>query len=181
MPFIIHVTSIVMYFLMPASLPQQPIQVSWLSVNNSRRSLFLLEQQSWLAVWKSNVSVFRLVKSTIVSHQIMMNETVSNSTQNACNYLSTKFACRFSWLCFVFSFFSGDGEDDETEEGENGGGGASQNKPTLCKAERSHIIVWQVSYVPEWHLRSALTPHASTHLLKEISSPAQKLSATQTL
>uniref|UniRef100_A0A3P8P2C1 C-Jun-amino-terminal kinase-interacting protein 3 n=1 Tax=Astatotilapia calliptera TaxID=8154 RepID=A0A3P8P2C1_ASTCA len=40
-------------------------------------------------------------------------------------------------------------EDDETEEGENGGGGASQNKPTLCKAERSHIIVWQVSYVPE--------------------------------
>lgn len=76
MPFIIHVTSIVMYFLVPASLPQQPIQVSWLIVNNTRRSLFLLEQQSWLAVWKSNVSVFRLVKSTIVSHQIMMNETV---------------------------------------------------------------------------------------------------------
>ncbi|CAI5674897.1 unnamed protein product [Oreochromis niloticus] len=46
-------------------------------------------------------------------------------------------------------FRIGDGEDDETEEGENGGGGASQNKPTLCKAERSHIIVWQVSYVPE--------------------------------
>lgn len=46
-------------------------------------------------------------------------------------------------------FRIGDGEDDETEEGENGGGGAPQNKPTLCKAERSHIIVWQVSYVPE--------------------------------
>uniref|UniRef100_A0A4W6BT94 C-Jun-amino-terminal kinase-interacting protein 3 n=1 Tax=Lates calcarifer TaxID=8187 RepID=A0A4W6BT94_LATCA len=38
-------------------------------------------------------------------------------------------------------------EDDETEEGESGG--ASQMKPALCKAERSHIIVWQVSYVPE--------------------------------
>ncbi|XP_030590857.1 C-Jun-amino-terminal kinase-interacting protein 3 isoform X5 [Archocentrus centrarchus] len=46
-------------------------------------------------------------------------------------------------------FRIGDGEDDETEEGENSGGGAPQNKPTLCKAERSHIIVWQVSYVPE--------------------------------
>uniref|UniRef100_A0A3Q1HID0 C-Jun-amino-terminal kinase-interacting protein 3 n=1 Tax=Anabas testudineus TaxID=64144 RepID=A0A3Q1HID0_ANATE len=44
-------------------------------------------------------------------------------------------------------FRSGDGEDDETEEGENGG--TSQMKPSLCKAERSHIIVWQVSYVPE--------------------------------
>ncbi|XP_067332291.1 C-Jun-amino-terminal kinase-interacting protein 3 isoform X21 [Channa argus] len=44
-------------------------------------------------------------------------------------------------------FRIGDGEDDETEEGENGG--ASQMKPALCKAERSHIIVWQVSYVPE--------------------------------
>ena len=48
----------------------------------------------------------------------------------------------------VICFFSpGDGEDDETEEGENGG--ASQMKPALSKAERSHIIVWQVSYVPE--------------------------------
>uniref|UniRef100_A0A667Y6B8 C-Jun-amino-terminal kinase-interacting protein 3 n=1 Tax=Myripristis murdjan TaxID=586833 RepID=A0A667Y6B8_9TELE len=44
-------------------------------------------------------------------------------------------------------FRIGDGEDDETEEGENGG--APQIKPALCKAERSHIIVWQVSYVPE--------------------------------
>ncbi|KAM7372203.1 hypothetical protein PAMP_009390 [Pampus punctatissimus] len=44
-------------------------------------------------------------------------------------------------------FRIGDGEDDETEEGESGG--ASQIKPALCKAERSHIIVWQVSYVPE--------------------------------
>uniref|UniRef100_A0A7N6AZ41 Mitogen-activated protein kinase 8 interacting protein 3 n=1 Tax=Anabas testudineus TaxID=64144 RepID=A0A7N6AZ41_ANATE len=44
-------------------------------------------------------------------------------------------------------FRIGDGEDDETEEGENGG--TSQMKPSLCKAERSHIIVWQVSYVPE--------------------------------
>uniref|UniRef100_A0AAZ3PG39 C-Jun-amino-terminal kinase-interacting protein 3 n=1 Tax=Oncorhynchus tshawytscha TaxID=74940 RepID=A0AAZ3PG39_ONCTS len=28
-------------------------------------------------------------------------------------------------------------------------GGAPQMKPAVCKAERSHIIVWQVSYVPE--------------------------------
>uniref|UniRef100_A0AAY4C5F0 C-Jun-amino-terminal kinase-interacting protein 3 n=1 Tax=Denticeps clupeoides TaxID=299321 RepID=A0AAY4C5F0_9TELE len=39
-----------------------------------------------------------------------------------------------------------DGEDDETEEGE---GGAPQMKNSLSKAERSHIIVWQVSFVPE--------------------------------
>ncbi|KAM9745022.1 C-Jun-amino-terminal kinase-interacting protein 3 isoform 2-T2 [Menidia menidia] len=44
-------------------------------------------------------------------------------------------------------FRIGDGEDDETEEGDNGG--ASQMKPALSKAERSHIIVWQVSYIPE--------------------------------
>uniref|UniRef100_H3D1Y9 Mitogen-activated protein kinase 8 interacting protein 3 n=1 Tax=Tetraodon nigroviridis TaxID=99883 RepID=H3D1Y9_TETNG len=44
-------------------------------------------------------------------------------------------------------FRIGDGEDDETEEGENTG--ASQMKSSLCKAERSHIIVWQVSYIPE--------------------------------
>ncbi|XP_068192018.1 C-Jun-amino-terminal kinase-interacting protein 3 isoform X9 [Antennarius striatus] len=44
-------------------------------------------------------------------------------------------------------FRIGDGEDDETEEGENAG--AAQIKPALCKAERSHIIVWQVSYIPE--------------------------------
>ncbi|XP_070703417.1 C-Jun-amino-terminal kinase-interacting protein 3 isoform X3 [Pempheris klunzingeri] len=44
-------------------------------------------------------------------------------------------------------FRIGDGEDDETEEGDSGG--ASQMKPALCKAERSHIIVWQVSYIPE--------------------------------
>ncbi|XP_016895994.1 C-Jun-amino-terminal kinase-interacting protein 3 isoform X5 [Cynoglossus semilaevis] len=45
-------------------------------------------------------------------------------------------------------FRIGDGEDDETEEGESNGS-ASQVKPALCKAERSHIIVWQVSYIPE--------------------------------
>ncbi|XP_078124926.1 C-Jun-amino-terminal kinase-interacting protein 3 isoform X11 [Sander vitreus] len=44
-------------------------------------------------------------------------------------------------------FRIGDGEDDETEEGDSGG--ASQIKPALCKNERSHIIVWQVSYIPE--------------------------------
>uniref|UniRef100_A0A674B8V7 C-Jun-amino-terminal kinase-interacting protein 3 n=1 Tax=Salmo trutta TaxID=8032 RepID=A0A674B8V7_SALTR len=44
-------------------------------------------------------------------------------------------------------FRIGDGEDDETEEGEVPGG-APQMKPAVCKAERSHIIVWQVSYVP---------------------------------
>uniref|UniRef100_A0A8C9T8C4 C-Jun-amino-terminal kinase-interacting protein 4 n=1 Tax=Scleropages formosus TaxID=113540 RepID=A0A8C9T8C4_SCLFO len=42
-------------------------------------------------------------------------------------------------------FRIGDGEDDETEGTED----ASQVKPVLAKAERSHIIVWQVSYVPE--------------------------------
>ncbi|KAM9528793.1 C-Jun-amino-terminal kinase-interacting protein 3-like isoform 17-T19 [Salvelinus alpinus] len=44
-------------------------------------------------------------------------------------------------------FRIGDGEDDETEEGEVPGG-APQMKPAVCKAERSHIIVWQVSYIP---------------------------------
>ncbi|XP_021574378.1 C-Jun-amino-terminal kinase-interacting protein 3 isoform X8 [Carlito syrichta] len=43
-------------------------------------------------------------------------------------------------------FRIGDGEDDETEEGT---GDVSQVKPMLSKAERSHIIVWQVSYTPE--------------------------------
>ncbi|XP_042636708.1 C-Jun-amino-terminal kinase-interacting protein 3 [Orycteropus afer afer] len=43
-------------------------------------------------------------------------------------------------------FRIGDGEDDDTEEG---GGDVSQVKPVLSKAERSHIIVWQVSYTPE--------------------------------
>ncbi|KAK6481869.1 C-Jun-amino-terminal kinase-interacting protein 3 isoform X12 [Huso huso] len=43
-------------------------------------------------------------------------------------------------------FRIGDGEDDETEEGSSE---APQVKSTLSKAERSHIIVWQVSYVPE--------------------------------
>ncbi|KAI1233961.1 hypothetical protein IHE44_0004417 [Lamprotornis superbus] len=43
-------------------------------------------------------------------------------------------------------FRIGDGEDDETEENT---GDATQVKPVLSKAERSHIIVWQVSYVPE--------------------------------
>ncbi|XP_075035612.1 C-Jun-amino-terminal kinase-interacting protein 3 isoform X4 [Mixophyes fleayi] len=44
-------------------------------------------------------------------------------------------------------FRIGDGEDDETEE--HSGDGGNQAKPVLSKAERSHIIVWQVSYVPE--------------------------------
>ncbi|XP_072568717.1 C-Jun-amino-terminal kinase-interacting protein 3-like isoform X4 [Paramormyrops kingsleyae] len=43
-------------------------------------------------------------------------------------------------------FRIGDGEDDDTEEGPEE---APQIKPALSKAERSHIIVWQVSYVPE--------------------------------
>ncbi|XP_065501328.1 C-Jun-amino-terminal kinase-interacting protein 3 isoform X18 [Caloenas nicobarica] len=43
-------------------------------------------------------------------------------------------------------FRIGDGEDDETEEN---AGDATQVKPVLSKAERSHIIVWQVSYIPE--------------------------------
>ncbi|XP_051744532.1 C-Jun-amino-terminal kinase-interacting protein 3 isoform X18 [Ctenopharyngodon idella] len=43
-------------------------------------------------------------------------------------------------------FRIGDGEDDETEEAD---GEAPQMKPALSKAERSHIIVWQVSYGPE--------------------------------
>ncbi|XP_062999676.1 C-Jun-amino-terminal kinase-interacting protein 3 isoform X4 [Elgaria multicarinata webbii] len=43
-------------------------------------------------------------------------------------------------------FRIGDGEDDETEEN---AGDAAQVKPVLSKAERSHIIVWQVSYIPE--------------------------------
>ncbi|XP_016063560.1 PREDICTED: C-Jun-amino-terminal kinase-interacting protein 3 isoform X3 [Miniopterus natalensis] len=43
-------------------------------------------------------------------------------------------------------FRIGDGEDDETEESV---GDVSQVKPMLSKAERSHIIVWQVSYSPE--------------------------------
>ncbi|CAL8289224.1 unnamed protein product [Boreogadus saida] len=46
-------------------------------------------------------------------------------------------------------FRIGDGEDDEPEEGGGEAGAAPQMKPALCKAERSHIIVWQVSYVPE--------------------------------
>ncbi|XP_053784160.1 C-Jun-amino-terminal kinase-interacting protein 3 isoform X12 [Desmodus rotundus] len=43
-------------------------------------------------------------------------------------------------------FRIGDGEDDETEEN---AADVSQVKPMLSKAERSHIIVWQVSYSPE--------------------------------
>ncbi|XP_066545091.1 C-Jun-amino-terminal kinase-interacting protein 3 isoform X3 [Amia ocellicauda] len=43
-------------------------------------------------------------------------------------------------------FRIGDGEDDETEETS---GDAPQIKTSLSKAERSHIIVWQVSYIPE--------------------------------
>ncbi|XP_019568637.2 C-Jun-amino-terminal kinase-interacting protein 3 isoform X15 [Rhinolophus sinicus] len=43
-------------------------------------------------------------------------------------------------------FRIGDGEDDESEES---AGDMSQVKPMLSKAERSHIIVWQVSYSPE--------------------------------
>ncbi|XP_053551222.1 C-Jun-amino-terminal kinase-interacting protein 3 [Bombina bombina] len=44
-------------------------------------------------------------------------------------------------------FRIGDGEDDETEEPSSDS--ENQAKPVLSKAERSHIIVWQVSYVPE--------------------------------
>lgn len=47
---------------------------------------------------------------------------------------------------FLVIFLPGDGEDDETEEADSE---AAQIKPTLSKAERSHIIVWQVSFVPE--------------------------------
>ncbi|KAM6407927.1 C-Jun-amino-terminal kinase-interacting protein 3 isoform 7-T7 [Rhynochetos jubatus] len=43
-------------------------------------------------------------------------------------------------------FRIGDGEDDETDEN---AGDTTQVKPVLSKAERSHIIVWQVSYIPE--------------------------------
>ncbi|XP_015678463.1 C-Jun-amino-terminal kinase-interacting protein 3-like, partial [Protobothrops mucrosquamatus] len=43
-------------------------------------------------------------------------------------------------------FRIGDGEDDESEDNT---GDAAQVKPILSKAERSHIIVWQVSYIPE--------------------------------
>ncbi|XP_065415839.1 C-Jun-amino-terminal kinase-interacting protein 3 isoform X33 [Chrysemys picta bellii] len=43
-------------------------------------------------------------------------------------------------------FRIGDGEDDETEENAED---TTQVKPVLSKAERSHIIVWQVSYIPE--------------------------------
>ncbi|XP_014442509.1 LOW QUALITY PROTEIN: C-Jun-amino-terminal kinase-interacting protein 3 [Tupaia chinensis] len=43
-------------------------------------------------------------------------------------------------------FRIGDGEDDETDDS---AGDMSQVKPMLSKAERSHIIVWQVSYAPE--------------------------------
>ncbi|XP_045849247.1 C-Jun-amino-terminal kinase-interacting protein 3 isoform X15 [Meles meles] len=43
-------------------------------------------------------------------------------------------------------FRIGDGEDDDTEENT---GDVSQVKPLLSKAERSHVIVWQVSYSPE--------------------------------
>ncbi|XP_039216530.1 C-Jun-amino-terminal kinase-interacting protein 3 isoform X5 [Crotalus tigris] len=43
-------------------------------------------------------------------------------------------------------FRIGDGEDDESEDNT---GDAVQVKPILSKAERSHIIVWQVSYIPE--------------------------------
>nr|XP_033769989.1 C-Jun-amino-terminal kinase-interacting protein 3 isoform X6 [Geotrypetes seraphini] len=44
-------------------------------------------------------------------------------------------------------FRIGDGEDDETED--HSGDTGNQVKPVLSKAERSHIIVWQVSYIPE--------------------------------
>uniref|UniRef100_A0A8C0NQA8 C-Jun-amino-terminal kinase-interacting protein 3 n=1 Tax=Canis lupus familiaris TaxID=9615 RepID=A0A8C0NQA8_CANLF len=43
-------------------------------------------------------------------------------------------------------FRIGDGEDDDTEEST---GDVNQVKHLLSKAERSHIIVWQVSYSPE--------------------------------
>ncbi|KAK7939720.1 hypothetical protein WMY93_003046 [Mugilogobius chulae] len=46
-------------------------------------------------------------------------------------------------------FRIGDGEDEETEEGDTGNTQNTEPKSSLCKAERSHIIVWQVSYIPE--------------------------------
>ncbi len=58
----------------------------------------------------------------------------------------------FGWSYIIINSisslsFSGDGED-ETEEVD---GEAPRMKPALSKAERSHIVVWQVSYCPEWH------------------------------
>lgn len=53
------------------------------------------------------------------------------------------------WVCgrdLMTANPPGDGEDDETEEV---AGDVNQVKPVLSKAERSHIIVWQVSYTPE--------------------------------
>ncbi|XP_054991396.1 C-Jun-amino-terminal kinase-interacting protein 3 isoform X3 [Sorex araneus] len=44
-------------------------------------------------------------------------------------------------------FRIGDGEDDETED--SAAGAVGQVKPVLSKAERSHVIVWQVTYSPE--------------------------------
>ncbi|XP_042196927.1 C-Jun-amino-terminal kinase-interacting protein 3 isoform X2 [Callorhinchus milii] len=41
-------------------------------------------------------------------------------------------------------FRIGDGEDDETDESL-----PTEIRPSLSKAEQSHIIVWQVAYVPE--------------------------------
>lgn len=57
-----------------------------------------------------------------------------------------QFGIFFLAFFILHFFFSGDGEDDETEEN---AGDATQVKPVLSKAERSHIIVWQVSYIPE--------------------------------
>lgn len=88
---------------------------------------------------------------------IMANVYTKLSKGKSLNFLFTKLKCYFilfihlnvnahdtQLLHFVSS---GDGEDDETEEGE--ANGASQVKSTLRKYERSHIIVWQVSYIPE--------------------------------
>ncbi|XP_037363712.1 C-Jun-amino-terminal kinase-interacting protein 3 isoform X5 [Talpa occidentalis] len=44
-------------------------------------------------------------------------------------------------------FRIGDGEDDEADE--SAGDASGPGKPALSKAERSHVIVWQVSYSPE--------------------------------
>ncbi|XP_063040607.1 C-Jun-amino-terminal kinase-interacting protein 3 [Engraulis encrasicolus] len=67
-------------------------------------------------------------------------ETETQSTQSVQNVLVLSGGEGY------IDFRIGDGEDDETEEGD---GGAPQMKPALSKAERSHIIVWQVSYIPE--------------------------------
>lgn len=79
---------------------------------------------------------FRIGESTR-KHDMHTPHTHTGQARHSLPYLTRP---------FLSSSPAGDGEDDETEEGE---GGAPQMKPALSKAERSHIIVWQVSYIPE--------------------------------